>query len=260
MQEDETVPETDKKDRDAIWAKYRKNVVPETEDEGSIRFQMSDRHPDFDRMWEKHRKLVYHQASSMARIFNSGDHIGCYRYGYSDFLGTMVLRFNYCLHHYTEDKGAFSTYFYARIAGFCVQFCLRYESEYWATRWFSTNKSYEVGIEAQNNREFYESEYFLYRVPDDFDHDWTVDIINLFETPAHLWEYLARGVPERSINIALWYYRDGETMRAIADKLGISLERVRQILEATRRSFRGRIQRLEAFRKLFSDQPEMLEQ
>lgn len=239
MQEDETVPEI------------------EVEDEGSIWFQMSDRHPNFDEYWERHQRLVYQQAYRIAAIFNAGDYRNRWRYSYADFLGVLVFRLNYCLHHYTEDKGAFSTYFHVRIVHFCVKFCLRYESEYWATKSFSRDKSYEVGVEAQNNREFYESEYFLYRVPDG-DHDWAMDIIDLFETPRHLWEYLAKGVPERSANIVLWYYRDGKTLRQIAEMIDITFERVRQILARTMQSLRRRIQRLDAFRKLFNDYPEML--
>lgn len=239
MQEGETVPEI------------------EVEDEGSIWAQASDRHPDFDVNWERYQRLVYQQAYRIARIFNTGDYRSKWRYSYSDFLGVLVLRLNYCLHHYTADKGAFSTYFHVRILDFCIKFCLKFESEYWATRSFSHGKSYEVGVEARNNREFYESEYFLYRVPDG-DHDWAMDIVDLFETPQHLWEYLVKGAPERSANIALWYYRDGKTLRQIAGMLDISFERVRQILAATMRLFRRRIRQLDAFRRLFNDHPEML--
>lgn len=231
----------------------------------SVEIQIADRlprHPDFDRYWDSHGGYVYYLANLMAKSLNRrAEELYPNRgrpFRGADFVGVLTTRLNYCLHRWNPDKGALTTYLHKRFRAFAFTHFLRYESEYWAAQHWNERNGHDVKVESAESREFHESEYFLYRVPDEFDSTWAQDVVDLFESPIHLWEFLAKGVPERSVNVMLWYYRDGRTYESIGESLGISKERVRQILEATKVNFRFKIVKLDSFRRLFAggDGPE----
>lgn len=104
---------------------------------------------------------------------------------------------------------------------------------------------------AEAEKAFHESGYILYRVPDDRDTDWAMEIVGMFETPMHLWDAVVRGVKPRNADVLLWYYRDGKTMREIAGMLGLSYQRIEQTLKETLAKVRKTVESLEQFRRMF---------
>ena len=220
------------------------------------------RHPDFDQHWATHGPMVWRLASLQASILNRTEREKGNRPKFTsrDFVGVATSWFNYCLHRWEPGRGALSTVLFHRFRDHFCRYHLAKESEAWAVyQWNRINQSKRAVIdEAAMSKEYHESEFFLYRVPEEYDQSWAMEVLELFDSPAHFWEYLVHDVPQRAADIVLWCYRDGRTYEDIGRSLPkpITKERVRQIIEATKLNFRARIEKLEAFRRLFAEDAE----
>lgn len=211
------------------------------EDKTSFR---SARHPNFDAMWEKHEKLVWWWAVKCSNTFNVKSRKIWTKL---DFIGILTIRFNHVLYSFDEQKGKFTTLFSWRIYGYVINHMLMYESEYWNAKMYNAgNNDLHVG---SVNKEFHESDYFMYRVPEN--DSWTFQIIDLFEDHHKCWRYLTDGLPERSKSVLEGRYKDGKTLVEIGKLMGITKERVRQIQEASVKSIANRLRKLEIARSLF---------
>ena len=206
----------------------------------------AERHPDFDKMWVLHKNFIFWCGKRLARIFNAG---GIKRWNYTDFIGHLTIRFNYALHYYREEKGSFTTYFMQSLVSDSLRFVFRYESEYWSRRDSLAQVSLDTTLAS---KEFYQSNYFMYRAPDQFDDYWTEQVCDLFDDREALWNFLTRSVPKRACNVLLWRFRDGLTLAEVGGLLNISSERVRQIQITTLRSIKNRVVKLDVIRSLFN--------
>lgn len=181
------------------------------------------RHPSFDEYWESHYRLVYWWSRRVCRILNQRRYHGGIIWSSEEFEGELTILFNYSLHYFDENGGAnFSTFFGRFAIAHCLKYVVANETEaHRVSDWNRRCTSKEMRVQ-QLNKESYESDYFLYRVPEKYSDDWASEIVELFADPASLWSFLTRDMPEKAKDIMQWYYRDGKTGVEIASLLGCS--------------------------------------
>lgn len=198
-------------------------------------------HPKLREKCEEYRKLLWWAAKRASKLFG----------GYaSDYIGMMVLRMNYSLHYFKEGKGSkLSSIFCVGAIQAVRLYWLPGESENWAI-YFSENKSMENVQVTNANFTFHESGFHLYRCPDR-DDDWTAEIMESFQSVEGLWRSLTETLKPRQKWIVEAYYRDDRTLQSIGDELGISKERVRQVLEQSMELIRVKLRKVEDFARLF---------
>lgn len=215
------------------------------------------RHPDFDKMWEENRGIVFWWSRRLARIFNSATH-SRFKYHYGDFLGYLTIRFNYCLYNHDPIKSRFVTYFSSRMIVDIKAKVLRYESESEAVR-VGRREARPGDIKiSQMNREFHESDYHLYRVPQN--DTWSEEMLDLLASMAPTknlpvqqaaWEFLMLGVKERNRHLLEMRWIHGRTLADCAAQFNITKQRAEQIESTTKRKIKERLEKLEPVRKLF---------
>ncbi len=201
------------------------------------------RHPRFDEFWATHHKMIFKMAHHLAKT---------YRQRPEDLLGSLVLRFNHCLHYFDEARGGFSTLFYARVRRWIWANWLRWESEKTSLAFWKLTP-HEKGDDVQvSNREFafHEADYHLYRVPD-HDKDWTDEIVGSFDSADDCWRFMTRGLDRRAAGILESRYRLDMTLEDIGRELGITKERVRHLLEKAMPTVREKLMEVEDFNRLF---------
>lgn len=201
----------------------------------------AERHPDFDKAWADHEMLIYWWANRLTWIMNrawGGKKHWCAE----DFYGYLTIRLNYILHHYDPDKGTFATLFSYSIVKHVLRSVIEMDTEPKTIKMLLVDQE-----EAQRNKAYHESDYFMYRIPEN--ESWAEQILELCGPDP--WEFLMRNVPPRSKTIIEMLYRCHVPWEAVAKEFGVSRTRIGQIVLTTKKRIRDRLEKLELVRELF---------
>jgi RNA polymerase sigma factor (sigma-70 family) len=200
------------------------------------------RHPDFDKMWEKHQKLVFWWANRITVALNRQRRTTAFEG--SDFLGYLTLRFNYCLYYYDGGQSKFSTFFGLHLFWAVLRWVVRPDVE-------DLPMSLPDSAESLRTKNSEERGLHMYRIPqpEEDTEDWIKDLIELCGPDP--WEFLTRQMFPREKEIADLRCRLSLPWEEIGGRLGISRERVRQLWNRLLGRLSDRIKQLEPVRKLF---------
>lgn len=213
----------------------------EPEAEPSYEDMALARHPDFDQYWQEHKNFVWWMAKRCSKTFG-GDR--------ADYLGTLTIHFNRCLHTYDKDRSKWVSYFGRNCYRTVINQFLKYESEYWSVNNYAKTTSKEDKKETHAIYGSFEADNYLYRVPDKDDY-WTSTILDCFDTHEDAWRFMTRGLKERDVYIMERLYKHDETLGLVADRLQVTKQRVQQIESRALKHIRNRLSVVDAFACLF---------
>lgn len=206
--------------------------------------QSLEGHPDLNRMWEKHSKLLWWWAHRLARMHGGET---------EDYIGTLVLKLNQVLHTFNESLGKFSTYYSYNMKWYVFSNFIKYESENKSINWAAARFTDVEVTELVTNYSFHEAGLQLYRVPDP-DDDWALEVMENFETPEKCWKFMVMDLDERTKRILKMRYT-GSTLDEVAKVFQVTRERVRQLQSIGIEKIRTSLIKLEKWIDLFRDKP-----
>lgn len=216
----------------------------------------AERHPDFDKFWESHGQLVWWWATRLARIFNSIHKMNTQA---EDYVATLTIRLNYCLHLYQEDRGfLFSTYYGVQIYEYVLRELCK-DTERWNYRLYATRSDPESKRQERQIKAYtQEVDHRFYMPPDEYDDVWASDFIDFMGGIGEMWDSICKCLDKRLKDVILLRFKHGLTLAQIADDWKLSRERVRQLEVRALDKIRKHVYHLERFRSLFVDDSKVL--
>jgi RNA polymerase sigma factor (sigma-70 family) len=178
------------------------------------------RHPDVDKAWEQHHKLLKYWASKCKRIF--GGHVNTY-------LSELYIKLNNDLWLFDPSRGVkFSTYFSTQILGYLYRI-VRLESEAematWAGVYSKSKTSFKCKVFSEQCCNIDQQEYKDKR---DY-YNWVHDMIEEIGGREEAWYWLTFNISARSIDIIHRRFVLGHTLAEIGDHYKVTRERIRQL-------------------------------
>lgn len=178
------------------------------------------RHPDVDKAWEQHHKLLKYWASKCKRIF--GGHVNTY-------LSELYIKLNNDLWLFDPTRGVkFSTYFSTQILGYLYRI-VRLESEAEMATWAGTHSrsktSFKCKVFSEQCCNIDQQEFKDQR---DY-YNWVHDMIEEIGGREEAWYWLTFNLSARSIEILHRRCVLGHTLAEIGDHYGVTRERIRQL-------------------------------
>jgi hypothetical protein len=178
------------------------------------------RHPDVDKAWEQHHKLLKYWASKCKRIF--GGHVNTY-------LSELYIKLNNDLWLFDPSRGVkFSTYFSTQILGYLYRI-VRLESEAematWAGTYSKSKTSFKCKVFSEQCCNIDRQEYKDKR---DY-YNWVHDMIEEIGGREEAWYWLTFNISARSIDIIHRRLVLGHTLEEIGKHYNVTRERIRQL-------------------------------
>lgn len=217
------------------------------------------RHPDLDLYWDLHHRFLWWWANRLSKYFNlkwfntlrtpRSKH-GRRRWLPEDFMGYLVIRLNYVLRWYDPSRN-FTTFFSTNIVGDAWRMVIRQDAEKTSLNYSKKMASLEEWKDSYKNREFYESDFFMYRVPEN--ESWAEEMVDLLGggDQSAAWNKITEGLSPRAKTILEMRFKHGNTLQDCAVQFGITKERIRQVEAQSLASLRHRLEKLEPVRRLF---------
>ena len=178
------------------------------------------RHPDVDKAWEQHHKLLKYWASKCKRIF--GGQVNTY-------LSELYIKLNNDLWLFDPTRGVkFSTYFSTQILGYLYRI-VRLESEAEMATWAGTHSKNKTSFKCKvfseqccniDQKEFKDQRDY---------YNWVHDMIEEIGGREEAWYWLTFILSARSIDILHRRCVLGHTLAEIGDHYGVTRERIRQL-------------------------------
>ena len=206
-------------------------------------FENKQKHQRFDELWNTNKGLVYWWASKLSKLYGGIP---------SEYVGMLVLRFNYVIYHYDESKGTLGQLFQLHLHKWIWKYMLRYESETKAIHNFNHNATTGELNEQQFNFATYEKHRHLYSTPGK-EEKWAIDLLENFDSPEDLWAFLCRGMPEQWKKLIKQKFVQDLSFTDIAQSRGVSVQAVAQQYHTVMKRIRERIKVMEPFTNLFSN-------
>ncbi len=199
-----------------------------------------EKHPLFDEFWEKHNRLIWWCAKRSARAYGGEA---------EDYIGFLTLRMNKAVSTYTGEQGEFTTYFCTHLFGDVMRHVMRHESEAWALLVARRLTKYPERLAEEVSYDSDKHSLF-YHIPE---HDTLFDeLTKCFDSSTtSLWQYLCKGLDERSANMIYFRYKHDYTLEMLGRDYGLTKERIRQLLDRSLEKIKKRIGTLEDWVKLF---------
>jgi RNA polymerase sigma factor (sigma-70 family) len=178
------------------------------------------RHPDVDKAWEQHHKLLKYWASKCKRIF--GGHVNTY-------LSELYIKLNNDLWLFDPSRGVkFSTYFSTQILGYLYRI-VRLESEAematWAGVYSKSKTSFKCKVFSEQCCNIDQQEFKDKR---DY-YNWVHDMIEEIGGREEAWYWLTFNISARSIDIIHRRFVLGHTLEEIGRHYNVTRERIRQL-------------------------------
>jgi RNA polymerase sigma factor (sigma-70 family) len=162
----------------------------------------SERHPRFDEYFELHRKLIFWWARRL------GKKLGI---PYAEFVGLLTIRFNRALYYYDEKRSKFSTYFQQDIRVFLKQ--IKEDSDI---------------LTSKGKCRYISSGQGLYFRKPEKKHDFIDELLDKYGN--NFWRHIRQVLKDKRKFVIVYRHCHGENLKQIGDSLGLSKERIRQIL------------------------------
>jgi len=178
------------------------------------------RHPDVDKAWEQHHKLLKYWASKCKRIF--GGQVNTY-------LSELYIKLNNDLWLFDPSRGVkFSTYFSTQILGYLYRI-VRLESEAematWAGVYSKSKTSFKCKVFSEQCCNIDQQEFKDKR---DY-YNWVHDMIEEIGGREEAWYWLTFNISARSIDIIHRRFVLGHTLEEIGRHYNVTRERIRQL-------------------------------
>lgn len=178
------------------------------------------RHPDVDKAWEQHQKLLRYWASKCQRIF--GGHVNTY-------LSELYLKLNNDLWLFDPTRGVkFSTYFSTQILGYLYRI-VKLESEAEMAKWAGTHSrnktSFKCKVFSERTHNIDQKEYKNER---DY-YSWAYDMVEEIGGIEKTLKLLTFNIDTRSIDIIHRRLILGHTLEQIGRHYKVTRERIRQL-------------------------------
>lgn len=216
------------------------------------RIDASTRHPDFDEYWERYHRLVYWWARKLERRLGLPS---------DEVLGTLVLRFNYVLHHFDESKGSFGNLFQRGIGDRFLEGFLRFESEGWHVHYLKlasyrglTSKRWQDESAVNYAYHDYTNRLF-YSLPQE-DSSEIGEFLDCFPSGEECWDFMTRNLDKRDKFILRERFESEVSLVDIGNRLGVTKQRVQQIEQRALGKVRERLRMIKTFVNLFKTEEE----
>lgn len=218
------------------------------------------KHPKFDQYWEEHNALLWWFAHRAVRFFHhrygattvKGERLWYGGHEASEFIGQLVIRMNRVLYSFDESLGfKFSTYFQMNLYSELFRRVTRFDS---IARDMATNKATLTATEDVHQMDLeladFDHSKRFYRIPDT-DWDFVYQIIDSFDDAQDLWRFITANMKTKQKYVLYGTYKKGLNSEALGERLMLSRERIRQLLESAKQKVRDQLKKLENFVRLF---------
>lgn len=194
------------------------------------------------RLVEKHIRLLWWWANRISRTS---------KHRAEECLGTVYIRGVYALQWYDPTKGALAPLIGRHLYNLFQQSFLKHESEAWAIYFSGHLKDKPTLLEIDKEFASHEQNFQLYRIPDR-EESWAMELLECFDSVDDAWEFMTRDMDHRLKTILIERYREGRSLEAVGETLGITKQRVQQLEAQAMSRLKSRRKAIEKFADLFA--------
>lgn len=212
------------------------------------------KHYNFEYMWYRYQNLITALSDDLAKVFGGNS---------EDYLGSIALSFNSSLFFancYSDN------FFKDRVFNYCFKHVkatfVRFESDHIAASWRDLKDSHEdsfpyctvTGHYSVKTKVVNSSEAVFKRLEyKEQETSWALDLVDSVGGNEAMWDIVSKHLDSRSKMIIKYKYNKGLNLQQIGDGIGISRERVRQILAKAMNTIRRMLKGKHDYSHFFSN-------